>query len=144
MTFNAMCARVQGVGLAMSLAASLTFAQTHVGYDLTKSDVAFFEQLKSAVVEDEREWVASRVSFPILVRIGAERREVVDEGDFLSNYDVIMNCRVRTAISKQVSEELFKNWRGVMVGDGELWFTAVVRSESQPDSLEFVIIALNN
>ena len=42
-----------------------------------------------------------------------------------ASYDGIVTAKVKRALAEQSYAKLFANWQGVMVGDGELWFSAV-------------------
>jgi hypothetical protein len=92
------------------------------GHPLTDEDRVFLEQLRDAVANDKRSWIADHVRYPIDVTIGGKLLNVEREDQFLAHYDEIMNQRVRDAILRQTSGELFKNWQGTMIGDGEVWF----------------------
>jgi hypothetical protein len=46
---------------------------------------------------------------------------------------------VIAAIQKQEPERLFKNWRGVMIGSGEVWFGAIKLSDGQQEYSYFIL-----
>lgn len=97
---------------------------------------AFFTDFKQAVAEDDGEAVAAMVSYPISVKIEGESTPIADEAEFTANYDAIFTPGVKDAVASQAYEDLFANWQGVMVGDGQVWFSLV------EDAVK--IIAINN
>ena len=61
--------------------------------------------------------------YPFRVNHGAGRHEMIYTAQqFRSNYSSIITSRVRRAILRQQSEELFVNSQGIMIGSGELWY----------------------
>jgi hypothetical protein len=119
-------------------------AEQREGQQLTKADQTFFSQLRDAVKNDNRGWVADHVSFPINIKIGGEQRAIKTRQEFLVQYESVFNDKVRRAIEIQQPDALFKNWRGLMVGNGEIWFTAVRPDPIDPQRIEYYIIGINN
>lgn len=87
----------------------------------------FLAELQEAVARDERERVASMVSFPMRLNSGRGRTLVRNRRDFLRRYGRIFNAKVRAALARQDEPGLFVNYQGVMVGNGEIWFAPVGR-----------------
>ncbi|MEW5716956.1 hypothetical protein AB1462_32420, partial [Pseudomonas sp. SB113] len=48
-----------------------------------------------------------------------------DAAHFVADFDKIVTSKVKQAIAGQTYATLFANWQGVMIGDGELWFSGV-------------------
>ncbi len=82
-----------------------------------------FRDLQALVAKDDRAAVAGYVSYPIQANIDGKRVKIASEADFLKNYDKIMTATVKAALLAQKVEETFVNYKGVMVGQGELWIT---------------------
>ena len=56
----------------------------------------------------------------------------------IADYNAAINLRVKQAVAGQNVENLFVNYQGVMIGDGEIWF-------NQPSRSKLIkIIAINN
>lgn len=66
---------------------------------------------------------AAALAAPTLV--AAQSNADVDAAQFLAAYDKIVTAKVRNAITAQRYATLFANWQGVMIGDGEVWFSGV-------------------
>lgn len=61
--------------------------------------------------------------------------------DLLSKYDQVFTDKVHAAIQQQKPGELEKNWSGIMVGNGEIWFTQIRPNGAK--QFEYKIIAFN-
>jgi hypothetical protein len=114
-------------------------AQTDDDDDDVKAAEKFVAELQRAVAANDRRKVSRMVLYPLRTRLG--RRPVVLRGprDFLRRYDALFNRHVRAVLAAhQPGEQLFRNWRGFMLGRGEIWF------EQLADTGEIRIIAVNN
>ena len=87
--------------------------------------IAFFHQLKDSVVRDERKKVAELVHYPLNVYIRDKHIIVRSKGEFLKRYREVFNENVVRAIKSQEAKDLFANWRGVMLGKGQVWFAGI-------------------
>ncbi|HET9149917.1 MAG TPA: hypothetical protein VFO61_05490 [Alphaproteobacteria bacterium] len=107
-------AAVEGNGIQL--------AETAEAYPLTKEDKAFVKSLQDALAKDDRAWIVDHVDYPMLTSIGGHDARIQTKAEFLAHFDEIMNARVRAAIANQKPDDLFKNWQGTMIGNGEVWF----------------------
>jgi hypothetical protein len=82
--------------------------------------------------------VTLMVRFPI--RIVAEGKPLTlrDRGQLLKYYDVAFDSKVKAFIAKQKYSDLFCNWKGIMIGRGEIWINTVGKS------FRLRIVAINN
>jgi len=85
----------------------------------------FFTELQQTVANDDADALAQMVAYPIAVTIDGESVEIAGEGEFISEFDQIFTSDVKDAVMSQSYETLFANWQGVMIGDGEVWFSIV-------------------
>ncbi|NMC31744.1 MAG: hypothetical protein GYA36_04680 [Veillonellaceae bacterium] len=103
-----------------------------------------FAELQKAVAANDRSRVADFVLYPL--RVNGWWDELKGKGtfmfatkpEFLDNYDDIMTPQVRAAIVQQKVANLFVNWQGVMVGNGEAWL-----SVSAKDPKRYGLSAIN-
>jgi hypothetical protein len=96
----------------------------------------FLSALKSAVQADNTYKLAMMISYPLNV-FGADGKRVIhNRSEFVQKYPGIFTTRVRQVVLKQSADCLFGNANGVMVDDGEIWFS------EQPTS-GFKIITVN-
>ena len=99
----------------------------------------FFFELQKAVAKDDRAKVAAMIDYPISVNAGRRKIRIRAKAELLRRYDLVINRKVKQALSRQKVADLFVNWQGVMVGDGEIWFNQM----SVGDKV-FKVIAVNN
>ncbi|EXL03629.1 hypothetical protein [Aquamicrobium defluvii] len=85
----------------------------------------FFDNLKKAVAAGDKATVAAMIDYPFQARIGGKSLKIRDTAHFVADYDQIITAKVKHAVQGQTYETLFANWQGVMVGDGEIWFSGV-------------------
>jgi cyclopropane fatty-acyl-phospholipid synthase-like methyltransferase len=98
----------------------------------------FFEKLKEAVAGDDKKAVASLVDYPFRARINGKAVTIKDANHFVADYNKIVTGKVKQAVTEQRYETLFANWQGVMIGDGEVWFSGI------GDNDTVKIIAIND
>jgi hypothetical protein len=107
----------------LSLALLAVFALRAEGpQPVSDSDKAFFVDLRKAVVNSDRAWIADHVALPLRVHLDGGTRLITTREEFLQDFDQIMKIRIVAAVHKQSSETLVKTNRGIMIGDGEIWF----------------------
>ncbi len=112
---------------------------------LSVSEVeSFLDSLKAAVANDDRRAVASLVSYPIRVQLDGQDTMIASADDFVARYPDIVNDNVKSAVLAQEAAELFVNWQGVMIGRGEVWFSAVYEDPRDDETYHLRIIAINN
>jgi uncharacterized membrane protein YeiB len=88
---------------------------------------SFLTTLQTAVASADKTKVASMISYPLLVIHGASRTKIKSKAELITKYDTIFDERIRQVIAQQSARCLFGNYQGVMIGNGEVWFT------EQPD-----------
>ena len=82
---------------------------------------AFLTSLQQALTRGDRAAIASMLRYPVLVGGVRGIHSVVTPAQFLRHYSSIMTSGVKAAVMGQSAECLFANWRGVMIGKGEVW-----------------------
>lgn len=92
-------------------------------------------RLRSHVVAGDREAVADAVQFPL------SNPPVADRAAFLERYEAIVTPSVVRALVEQDLHEVWRNYQGAMVGDGQVWFREVTADEGPP---RFAIVAINS
>jgi hypothetical protein len=85
----------------------------------------FLKELKAEVAAQEWQAIADRVVYPLSVRVSGHRITLRSPDQFLSHVQSILTPKVRKAIEAQRYEALFANANGVMIGEGELWYSGV-------------------
>ncbi|HKD86305.1 MAG TPA: hypothetical protein VKB58_16260 [Terriglobales bacterium] len=92
------------------------------GEEIAEKSRAFLAQLQTAVSGDDKNKVASMISYPLLVIRGARKSRIRTKPQFLEHYDNIFDPHVHHAIAQQSAKCLFGNYQGTMIGDGEIWY----------------------
>lgn len=90
---------------------------------------AFLGELQGAVATDQRSRVAALVSYPLKVKIRGHVLRIGSTQQFLSHYEELLPQATRAVIAAQSYEGLFVNSQGVMIGNGQLWFSGVCGDE---------------
>ncbi|MFD1887787.1 hypothetical protein [Paenibacillus wenxiniae] len=83
----------------------------------------FFFNFQQAVMKGNKAAVASRVHYPLNVNANGKTYTIKNAKSFIAKYDFIMTPEVKRTLAYAIEEDLFVNWKGVMVGNGELWFS---------------------
>lgn len=80
--------------------------------------------LKQAVADDHREQIASMVLYPLRVNSDKGKHfEIPDQTAFFKSYNDIFTPKVKQAVLSEGDTDFFAKGEGVMLGQGELWFS---------------------
>ena len=108
-------------------------------YPITLSDQQFLSEVVDAVTRRDMAWIADHMSYPVSVTSNGRRR-IVKRKKFTAVLRREFTDDVRGKLLEAAKQPLFKNWQGVMAGDGILWF-----SETSVDGgLKHQILALGD
>ena len=102
----------------------------------------FVANVKKAVAKGDKIWLAANLFYPLKVRISEKLAlNLKSKNQFLLQYDKIFTTAFKSALNKTFSHNLFNNYQGIMIGDGEIWINnALNATEAKP---MFQIIAIN-
>ncbi|MFD1992375.1 hypothetical protein ACFSGI_20590 [Paenibacillus nicotianae] len=95
------------------------------GFDNVKQFTGFYANLRRAVANGNKEAVAKRISYPLVINSNNKKRSILKESQFITEYNTIMTAKVKKALANQRLDELFIRDMGVMIGDGELWIAPI-------------------
>ena len=96
-----------------------------------------FNTVKSLVAKGEKEKVAEYIRYPLT----SANITVTNKEEFVKNYDTIITEGVKNAFVNQKVEETFVNYKGVMVGNGQIWFGAII--DNNLKTPKYLIIGVN-
>jgi hypothetical protein len=102
----------------------------------------FLAALQEAVKEYDPKGVARLMAFPLAVTTPTASAKIADGNSFLQNYKLIFTDSVRAAIVAQKPDLLVPTAKGVMIGDGEVWFAAVC-VDTKCSSTRVGVVAVN-
>jgi hypothetical protein len=104
----------------------------------------FVIELQNAIRNDDKDWLADHLHLP--VNYFGKTKEVIGSKDwFLKHYATVIGPELKANILKQDPETYFKNYQGVMVGDGgrNIWLDDF-GDEGAGIPARFEIITINN
>jgi hypothetical protein len=98
----------------------------HVGandvYPTTKDDRQFLAQVVKAIDKKDTGWIADHMLYPLSITESNRTQIVKTKAEFIPILKRDLSKSVSAKIKKDSKEPLLKNWGGVMVGDGIIWF----------------------
>lgn len=77
----------------------------------------FYMQFRNMVKLNDKDQIANYINYPL--------GSIKDESDFVKNYQKIFVPKIREAILGQKIRQLYRDQRGVMIGDDQLWFKEI-------------------
>jgi hypothetical protein len=81
-----------------------------------------FSKVQELAAKDDKQGLAEYILYPMLLNKDGKSEKIADRKAFIANYDRIFTMNVKEALQDQKTEKLFVNYKGVMVGEGEVWF----------------------
>ncbi len=112
-------------------------------YPVTASDKAFFVQVRKAILTNDIRWLSEAVSYPIVLKSGKTEYKLQNKEDFAAHASLILTAHLKTTVQNQSPESLFKNWQGVKIGTGEIWFSEVAETTGNEKTWVQRIIGIN-
>jgi hypothetical protein len=103
----------------------------------------FFLILKIAVAAGDDHLVASKVYYPINVKINGQMTTLHNADEFLENYSQVFNQTLLEALKNTSETDLSNLPNGIRVGNGELWF-GLFCPDTDCAKLVFLITQINN
>lgn len=88
-----------------------------------------FDRLQRGVAAADKAGVAALVSYPLEVRVDGKSRRIRNPQEFIASWDGIFTRDLIRVISSQKFGNVFVNWQGVMLGDGQVWINGICRDK---------------
>jgi hypothetical protein len=110
---------------------------------VTSEDKAFFEQIKKAVLADDVGAFSKMISYPLVIHLSDKTVKLKNAEDVKKNSAIIFTAHLKSDVKNQSSDSLFKNWRGLMIGNGVIWFSQVRDHNNKSDHWHYRIIGIN-
>jgi hypothetical protein len=95
------------------------------GFDNVKQFTGFYANLRRAVANNNKEAVAKRIAYPLVINSSNKKRSILNQAQFITEYNTIMTTKVKKALANQRLDDLFIRDMGVMIGDGEIWIAPI-------------------
>jgi hypothetical protein len=130
--------------IALTVCLLLPWGAAVASGDMTEDQsVQFLAALQDAVKSGQPKAVAALVIFPLRVYHGRHATRIKDAQAFLHDYPHIFTADVTRAVLAQKPGELFHNWQGSMIGNGQVWFAGVC-TDAACNHQRIGITAVNN
>lgn len=100
---------------------------------------AFLADLQAATAREDKKAVATMVAYPFKTRVAGKDMTFENATGLQKAYDDVFTPGVLAAIKSQTYENLFANDMGVMIGNGEVWYSGI----SEGDDAAIKIIGIN-
>ncbi|GGG88726.1 hypothetical protein [Paenibacillus radicis (ex Gao et al. 2016)] len=91
------------------------------GIDDPAEFTTYYAKLQKAVKDNKPEEVAKLISYPMNLNKDNKTYAISNKDEFIKKYDRIFTSRVREQLLAQKADKVFVNWKGIMVGEGDLW-----------------------
>jgi len=118
-------------------------ADTNSFFMVTAPDRSFFRQLQNAILSEDTNWLSGAIDLPFTVRTGKRKITLHTRSDVQQYSRSLFGEHLKDVVRKQSPNGLFKNWRGVMVGDGEIWFSDIGHKTESGVEWVYRVIALS-
>ena len=92
---------------------------------------AFLTDLQKATADGDEKAVAAMVSYPFTTKVDGKDVTFESAADLTKSYDDVFTPGVLVAIKSQTYETLFANDMGVMIGNGQVWFSEIGEGEEK-------------
>lgn len=89
-----------------------------------------FERVQAAVKSGDKPGLAALVRYPLKVQTGGKPRTIRNADEFVASWDALVTPEVVRVVSEQRYRDLFVNWQGLMLGDGQVWINGVCRDKA--------------
>jgi hypothetical protein len=109
----------------------------------TVADKAFFQQIKTAILNNDTNWLSSAISYPITIKTDRRSFRLRKKRDFNAHAALLLTPHFKAVVQQQSPDSLVKNWAGIMIGDGEIWFSKVEEISGTGIVWVYRIIAFN-
>lgn len=90
----------------------------------------FYYKFKDAVLKNKRKQVSELVGYPITIYGDERKYSIKNKTEFLNLYDSVFSQNMLTVIKQQQFNDLFVKWSGVMIGNGEVWFSGTCQDDA--------------
>lgn len=110
----------------------------------TDDDVEkFMKHVKISIVKNDKEWVANHVSYPIKTKLyKGTVITIKNKRQLIENFDKIFHQEFKDKIKSFCVCNLFNNYHGVMLGNGQIWINN--KQNSTDEKFDYNITAINN
>lgn len=97
---------------------------TNCGYSNEEVLLRYFK-IKDYIINDKKEELSKFIKYPIVYfpKGSDQMTKIYTCDEFLQKYDELVTSDIKEAVANSAYDELFSNWKGIMIGSGQVWFT---------------------
>lgn len=121
-----------------------TYEHRYSSFDGTDEALeAFMLKVKNSILKGDKNWIASHTRYPIKAVLNHGKLIAIKTGpQLIDNFNQIFNPEYKEKLTPLRTYNLFNNYQGIMLGNGQIWINNTPKStESTPD---YQIITINN
>lgn len=93
--------------------------------DTKQSDAAveaYMKKVKTAILSGNATWLSTQVNYPYKVTgTDGKTKSLKNKTEFVANYQYVVSESLKKRIGDICTCNLFSNYRGIMLGNGEVW-----------------------
>ncbi len=110
----------------------------------TDDDVEkFMKYVKTSILNGDKEWIANHINYPLKTTVFKDKAiSIKNKKQLIDNFDQIFHQEFKVKIKSLCVCNMFINYQGVMLGDGQIWINN--RTNSTHDKFDYIITAINN
>lgn len=113
---------------------SVTATWENAGIADPKRVKIFIKKLKLWSQQNNKDSIAANIKYPLL-----NDEKISSSTIFIKQYDKVFNDKVKKQLSDQKLSQLFRNFQGVMIGNGVIWIANI----SPMGNDDYKIISIN-
>lgn len=103
----------------------------------------FMRKVKNSILKGDKQWLAKNISYPIKVHININKLVTIkSKKQLIANFDRIFHKEFKKEIELSYPCNMFNNYQGAMIGDGDIWINNTPNSNNS--KYGFRITAINN
>lgn len=105
---------------------------------------SFMKRVRSSILKGDKVWIANHVYYPIDVNLNKDgkRTTIKNKTELITNFNRIFHQEFKNEIKSASVCNMFNNYQGVMLGDGQIWVNNTPGSTK--DKYGFCISTINN
>lgn len=107
----------------------------------SKNEVeSFAAEVKQLIIDKDWTALSENVAYPITI-VGTTYNN--SEEFLTADFETLCTDRFYEGVKKAETTNMFFNWKGVIVGDGEVWFSEVLNEDNTSQGLKVTALNFN-
>lgn len=112
-------------------------------YGSDKEVENFVKHIKSSIMKNDKDWIANHVKYPLYTTLNNEKAiKIKNKQQLFDHFDQVFHKTFKEKIQTYCPCNLFHNYQGVMLGNGEIWIYQ--KPNSNENKYDYYIISINN